>query len=284
MELVIKSAILCAFCLSAVVKARNFSKSECPSLVCPKLDYCNCERDNSGCPEVTCYDLNLKSLTAVSNAINGSLYSLQIWTYKDSRLPTKFLNGKSVFILGINYATSLDELSEDTFGDLDTVMLYLHSNKNLKVIHQRALLPMKNLRSISITENRVLTNADLDLTSMRDLVAVELMGNNISHIKEPKFHTTVSPNDVVLYLSGNPLVCDCELKWIKKKEWEDSTYGACFVPETNRYKFIYQVQEEDFICLQRGNRKNEENGAGLVANTMHMTICITVLCLGILLD
>lgn len=54
----------------------------------------------------------------------------------------------------------------------------------------------------------------------------------------------------VLELDGNPLLCDCELKWIKTLEIE--TNGQCMKPSSIRGKLISDVPEQRFAC-QRWN-------------------------------
>ncbi|CAL1283229.1 unnamed protein product [Larinioides sclopetarius] len=76
---------------------------------------------------------------------------------------------------------------------------------------------------------------------MPSLISLILSGNKILAIEQPVF-SPVWKQLKKIDLSGNPLRCDCRMKWVVKAGFPRTTYGECEEPPTLSEKSIDELK------------------------------------------
>ncbi|XP_072307480.1 matrix-remodeling-associated protein 5 [Eucyclogobius newberryi] len=198
------------------------------------------------CPQPTELHCTFRSLPFVPNNINHNVERINLGFNSISRLSEKSFSGLTKLELLLIHGNDLNSLPDGAFKDLSALqMLKLSYNKLLEV-NRHTFLGLWLLARLHLDHNS-LESLDPDtfhgLTHLRFL---QLEGNRIKQIHPSTFTTftivdsfhlstlkhlylsnnslSVIPKEMLetmpqlenLFLNGNPLVCDCNMKWIHK--------------------------------------------------------------------
>lgn len=125
-----------------------------------------------------------------------------------------FVNLTELIVLNLEGSTRLSEFSADAFGGRAMYDVNFERVSHSKYL-ERLILRGANIERLGLT-----------------------LTNSFHHLKR-------------LDLFGNPLICDCDLRWVAKLELETS--GRCSQPEELKGALISNIQVKDFTCLQWPN-------------------------------
>ncbi|XP_055874290.1 slit homolog 2 protein-like isoform X2 [Biomphalaria glabrata] len=153
----------------------------------------------------------------------------------------------------------------------DTTELYLDENAITKVPYDIGLLI--NLKRLDISYNKIVTLpakifsnltqlstlilsynnlqciADSSFANMQNLRILSLHENNISTIPYGTFDSLKSLSH--LALGGNPLFCDCKLKWLSdwiKRDYIEPGIASCSGPPNMKSKLLLSSPSSYFEC------------------------------------
>ncbi|CAG0916341.1 unnamed protein product [Notodromas monacha] len=198
-----------------------------------------------------------------------------------TKLPANsFSNLKRLTSLHLN-ENQISSLEDDAFAGLEHLQwLYLNHNP-IKGVPTRSLRPLTSLRSLDL-RNCEINNLSADsfevfsknlqylhlqynhiktlpmgvFDFMESLDHLQLYSNRIEHAPYDVFSGVLDTMEV-LDLHGNPLVCDCDLRWYR--EWLDNFHATddagflvdkatCHVPKYEADQYVHKVPHEDFGC------------------------------------
>lgn len=141
--------------------------------------------------------------------LNISENSLEIFDYENFPKNLQFLD---ISKNQINVIKNPNEISQN--------LKTLNLNQNHLTEISAFVLP-RNLEDLYLASNLIEKISPYTFLKKPYLKAVDLRGNKISHLNENALRISSTKSDEKLpefQLSGNPLVCDCHLKWM----WQDN--------------------------------------------------------------
>lgn len=147
------------------------------------------------------------------------------------------------------------------FGSIREV--FLRRMPNLKCVEANAFANLTTLMLLDMEGSRNLVDFSAD--AFGGIVDVDANGHNISHskylerlnLRDAKIERLGSTLTNSLHhlkrfdLYGNPLNCDCELRWLAKLKL--GTSGRCNRPDELNGTLIENIQVRQFTCLQWPN-------------------------------
>lgn len=99
----------------------------------------------------------------------------------------------------------------------------LENLKGLSRINSSAFQHITTLRVFMIKNCEVLTTGDFDFTESPLLMVISITGTAIEKMKMPLLNAGYDQaGHVELELTGNKLICDCEMQWVKSLAWKES--------------------------------------------------------------
>ncbi|XP_012937853.1 slit homolog 2 protein [Aplysia californica] len=155
---------------------------------------------------------------------------------------------------------------------LDTTELYVDVNDIAKVPYEIGLLT--NLKRLDLSHNKIVTLpskifsnltqlstlilsyndlqciSETSFFNMKNLRILSLHENNISTIPYGAFDSLKALSHIAL--GGNPLFCDCKLKWLSdwiKKDFIEPGIASCNGPTKMKSKFLLSSPSSYFECL-----------------------------------
>jgi hypothetical protein len=167
--------------------------------------------------------------------------------------------------------TGLTTLEPDVFSHLKKLTRLDLSRNQLQSLDYRIFMNLTELFSLVLTNNRLISLTDDRLfASQLQLKYLKLSSNSLISLNRGVLIPLVSLK--YLYLSGNPLVCDCELRdtmlWCENRNL--STSAVCHYP--NVYNGAsWQILRDPEICADSRSASN--------AATVIVGVCVTLLVL-----
>ncbi|XP_059170224.1 slit homolog 2 protein-like isoform X2 [Physella acuta] len=154
---------------------------------------------------------------------------------------------------------------------LDTTELYLDKNGITKVPYDIGLLT--NLKRLDLSHNKIVTLPSQIFSNLTQLSTLILSYNNLQCISETSFSNlqnlrilSLHENNVSsipygafdslkslshIALGGNPLFCDCKLKWLSdwiKRDFIEPGIAVCNGPLAMKSKLLLSSPSSDFEC------------------------------------
>ncbi|XP_037048743.1 leucine-rich repeat neuronal protein 2 [Bradysia coprophila] len=134
----------------------------------------------------------------------------------------------------------------------DLEEIYLNDMPRLSSIQEYAFFGLPKLRTVSLEGSWKLTFfsgeafGDYDVLngSVTSLEVLNLRGTSLKYIDE----TLVTALDKIkkFDLNGNPLICNCDVRWIKDIGLE--TNGRCYLPQDLRGELLTEISDSDLKC------------------------------------
>ena len=167
--------------------------------------------------------IQLNDLNIIKNFTFEDLKKLEYLTLTENNITniesSSFKGLYSLRVLDLNYNAIL-ELHIDTFKIMDQsgnhlakIITNINLRKSkLKVIRSR-LFVFDEMDSIDLSYNQI-TYIEKNAFSIKNILYLNLRGNNLSSIDEYVFHTI----NITLLLSifDNKIICNCDLQWIER--------------------------------------------------------------------
>jgi len=130
--------------------------------------------------------------------------------------------------------------------------LYLKDMPRLTSIQGYALFGLPKLKILSLEGSWKLTyfsgdtfgDADTLNETVTSLEILNLRGTSLKYIDETLLSALAKIN--TFDLNGNPLICNCDIKWIKDIGLE--TNGRCFLPYELRGTLLTHISDSDLKC------------------------------------
>ncbi|XP_060064421.1 leucine-rich repeat and fibronectin type III domain-containing protein 1-like protein [Ylistrum balloti] len=145
------------------------------------------------------------------------------------------------------------ELSEKSFDSLSNLQELYIADMDLERLVPVMFTNLKNLRILDVHGNKI-WKIDFDFGAMfPSLQHFDISENLLKGL--PKRYKDSFANLVNIKLSGNPLQCNCELRWLKHapKKALDPEYASdalvCTGPERLKYAPILRVPDLEFKCV-----------------------------------
>ncbi|XP_077981502.1 uncharacterized protein LOC144436558 [Glandiceps talaboti] len=132
--------------------------------------------------------------------------------------------------------------------------LRLNGNKITRLNgHDLNIIPLRNLSTLRLDNNRINTISEDAFTGL-SLTLLNIAHNNLDHIAEQIFHDVFrslsGEASSKLVITGNPLVCDCEMSGFI--QWVNTTYvdvvGNCLTPTLLTDTSLQEVTSSDLRC------------------------------------
>lgn len=130
--------------------------------------------------------------------------------------------------------------------------LYLNDMPRLSTIQGYAFFGLPKLKVVSLEGSWKLTffsgdafgNSNALNETITNLEVLNLRGTSLKYIDNTLIAalTKIKKFD----LNGNPLICNCDIKWIKDIDLE--TNGRCFLPYELRDKLLTEISDSDLKC------------------------------------
>jgi len=143
------------------------------------------------------------------------------------------------------YRNRLDEIPDDSFDGLTQLKFLDISNNNLKTVTHTMFSHLSRLTNLYLASNKFVTIPDDAFLGLGQLEHLSLESCGLSTLRAPLLRSTT--NLGYLSLAYNPLVCDCQLSWVRTAAVD--LHGSCTNPpsardqEITRYNFSQCNQE-----------------------------------------
>jgi len=95
----------------------------------------------------------------------------------------------------------------------------------------------ESLKFLWLQKNRIKTIPNMALSDLHSLESLYLQNNDLTHLPHEVIEPVLDSLDV-LKLQGNPLFCDCELRWYE--EWLETKININYYDEEDRKIDIFQ--------------------------------------------
>nr|AVK72342.1 slit1 protein [Meara stichopi] len=192
-------------------------------------------------------------------------------------VPINIPEGTTEILLDDNIIESIHMHAFSKFKQLHRIEL---GNNRISFIHPSAFEGLKYLSALSLYNNRItelpvnifrgLTNLKLLLLNsnllkcvhrdtfkdLHSMLLLSLFDNNIQSISNGTFSTTnatIFPDLVKLHLGRNPLICDCNLRWLNdaiKTSNVEVVNLTCKLPKRMNAKRIGMIRSKKFRCKE----------------------------------
>ena len=148
-----------------------------------------------------------------------------------------------------------------------------------------------HLQNLWLDNNRI---SEIPTPTFEDLTSLEWLKLNNNKLRTLPYELVEPILDTVKHIDihGNPLVCDCEMKWYKRwweGDWQkiDTDHIReimCLSPEDNSQHIMKDVDIEEFFCESATKARNTTSGSlgksrrvGFFSPTLLLSILLSVL-------
>ncbi|GFY50823.1 uncharacterized protein TNIN_326881 [Trichonephila inaurata madagascariensis] len=147
--------------------------------------------------------------------------------------------------------TNTSRLEDGVFANLEN-LIELKVRNSLIVDLKRSMFPAPaKLQKMDFTGNLIESFPDDLFSNMPELEIVLLEKNRIAYISHSLFGF-ISHRLGLLSLMGNPLICDCNLRWLEN-ETRQIVHGHCAQPEHMKEAYLTNLTAEDFDYCEINN-------------------------------
>lgn len=157
-------------------------------------------------------------------------------------------SGVRVLDFSRNY---IESITESFFSEMPALeMVLLQDMPELTSIEAKSFYPLCNLKHVSFRGSKKLTHLDPEAFGCKtenELPAIEILnlqGTNIESLNSSMYD--LLKDTKAIDLDGAPLVCDCNLRWMKQLNVE--TNGQCRSPPYLRGVLLSGVPDKNFEC------------------------------------
>ncbi len=145
----------------------------------------------------------------------------------------------------------------DVIQDMENLMTLSLTGNTIDSIVDFAFNKMTRMTSLRLDENSLSEVTQRGFHGMQNsLVSSDLSDNNLETLDECVFYNFRNVDPYLLGLHGNPLHCDCHMKWLlvwlkEDPEFDFKKYGlnwVCASPPEHAGEMLWDLTEEEFQC------------------------------------
>ncbi|KAG8239880.1 hypothetical protein J437_LFUL018648 [Ladona fulva] len=206
----------------------------------------------------------LKELILTGNRINGieplgfnglhKLVTLNIDGNLLAAVPTSSLQTlPSLKYLKMDL-NPISKLQAYSFSEIVAHEVSLHNLHDLRIVDGFAFHNMFNMTILRMHDNKKLSFVDPEaFANLTVLHKLYLHNNNLRGVSKRIMENL--PSDVEITLYGNPLLCDCNMRWIRQEmvkskndyhvRFKDDNHIICDQPPENRLKVIKSMENRN---------------------------------------
>ena len=215
------------------------------------------------CPEkCTCMgglvDCSNKGLDHIPYNIPDDVTELLLHTNKITHIPDyAFAELSNLTKLDI-CNNHISKISKNAFSGLYKLsQLSMYSN-HIRDLPSEVFEYLPNLNILLLNANEIGCLRKGIFNNLKNLRLLSLFQNNIRAIEDGTLDNLKTTTN--LHLGNNPLICDCNLAWIKRINGKESSGARCDYPERARGRAISSMNYDDFTC--KGGEKERTLQAG----------------------
>ncbi|CAH1792672.1 unnamed protein product [Owenia fusiformis] len=211
--------------------------------------------------------------------IENELLSMSLQHNRINHIATDtFIDFKKLKELLLGAQSLKDVINENTFNGLENSLERLSMDEALlDTTHLRSIQQLSQLKSLKLGKNNIAYLPDRTFENLNQLERLELCDNQISELNQETFfglsqsliHVLLCNNQIAtvtkcvfhqfeklaeINMNGNPLLCDCRLKWLHAfiKENYGPLVGVlpwtCAAPENLRGQYFAQLDPTQLQC------------------------------------
>uniref|UniRef100_A0A8C3FL69 LRRCT domain-containing protein n=1 Tax=Chrysemys picta bellii TaxID=8478 RepID=A0A8C3FL69_CHRPI len=216
----------------------------------------------------TCWTASCQSLWKLQVLLLSGNYITEVGERAFSsleRLQKLDIHRNEITVLGSSFSTGLTSLRElnlsynrlqelyyRNFQHFENLQKLSFQNNNISSIEMGAFRSLTRLRKLHLQNNHLL-NLPNGVFSMLHLTVLNLVHNEIEHIRFKTFLTIQTPGTHIL-LSYNPWICDCDLQRVfaklhsvKRLILDDYDNMTCMEPQVLRNLSLSSVDTQ--LCV-----------------------------------
>ena len=221
----------------AALDAASASPNYCPApQICPER--CTCMGGLVDCSN--------KGLDHIPYNIPDDVTELLLHTNKITHIPDNaFAKLSNLTKLDI-CNNHISKISKNAFAGLFKLsQLSMYSN-HIRDLPSKVFEYLPNLNILLLNANEIGCLRKGIFNNLKNLRLLSLFQNNIRAIEEGTLDNLKTSTN--LHLGNNPLICDCNLAWIKRINGKESSVAKCDYPERAKGRSIMDMKYEDFTC------------------------------------
>ncbi|KAK3103193.1 hypothetical protein FSP39_017227 [Pinctada imbricata] len=239
----------------------------------------------AGMPNLNTLDLSSNKIKRINEKALQNLEGLQSLKINKNRI-RDLKNGvisRQTNLLDLDFSENLlKRLDEKMFAGLKNLEEIDASANRISSIPKKVFRPLVNLVSLDLRENKMLLFNMSTVANLPKLSFIDLSDNNLFSVDFPsqqelrlselilsknnlnsihKDIANVMSTSAMVALSGNPLLCDCNIKWMldpmmsRKIRVERSEDVMCKTPDKHHGKKVIDLSERDLDCQSPNNTK-----------------------------
>lgn len=154
-------------------------------------------------------------------------------------------------------------ISRDSLDHLISLRRLDLSNNRIVMLQNDTFNNLARLETLIISYNNLQCIGAGAFTGLESLRILSLHGNQLTHISEGTFTPLVSLTHIAL--GANPLVCDCETRWLSewvKRDFREPGIARCVEPAALANKLLLTSKPGEFVCTgdeeSRSSRKCDQ--------------------------
>ncbi|KAG8177696.1 hypothetical protein JTE90_020256 [Oedothorax gibbosus] len=171
--------------------------------------------------------------------------SLHLRTLGTDVMKSSLPSSLKYFSFSGNNISSVSDHAFDSFKEVTN--LYLGYNRIRNVKRTMFPNPSWNLYFLDISGNLIEEIPKDMFTRMMNLRFLNIRYNKILVLNQVTF-SPVWDRLAGLFVSGNPLRCDCSMSWILVQKAPDNFPGECASPPELEGKKLTKLESKDFVC------------------------------------
>ena len=226
-----------------------------PALETIQISYCNLEQIEPDAfaevPFLSSIDLSWNNLSYIYVETFHELNLETLNLYENNITDIHFLEKTLTRNLNLG-KNPIEELDFGSFPNMLFTRTLSLTNLDILEIDSRLLKNLQGLESLYIGDNAIEELNGMEFAHMKSLKTLDLSYNQIETL--PGNLETIFSQLKTLVLHGNPLHCNCEMRWFKlwyeKYRFDKSVSAYCGHYNFNGFKHIEAMVVGEFQCIK----------------------------------
>ncbi|KAJ8026804.1 Leucine-rich repeat and immunoglobulin-like domain-containing nogo receptor-interacting protein 1 [Holothuria leucospilota] len=144
----------------------------------------------------------------------------------------------------------ITDFPSETIGELRKLEV-LHMDRNdVDLSKGKLLSQFSAITNLTLDENEIRSIHQETLHDMRQLQQLSLVDNKLRSLPESMFNGIPVTGSIDLDLAGNPLNCDCNLRWMTSWIRDNNVDDVvCDAPYAVQYKQLRSLKADELACV-----------------------------------